>query len=557
MARQAIQRSLHVTPYEVQILAGIAMARGAIAQMDTGEGKTISGVFPAVVHGLRGRGVHVATVNRYLAERDYRQLSDVFSRLGLSTGLSRDGEDASKKRAAYDCDITFATGYELGFDFLRDRIALSAYRNERLGNRLQRQLFSPQGTQPAVTQRNLDVAIIDEVDSVLIDEATTPLVLSSVAAVSGNDSTGAASDVHHQARGVALALEIEQHFEICALTKALHLTPEGARKVYALFSHSSTSGLLRPVLQYVESALRAEHVMQRDVHYVIVDDKIEIVDEYTGRIFSDRNWRDGLHQAVEAKEGVPVTPERCTIARISRQRYFQKYEMLCGMTGTASGHETEWRNVYDLSIVVIPPRVAPQRLVKPTVVVLTLEEKLRRMIAETGDCHQRGQPVLIGTRTIEQSRMVSDGLTASSVPHQVLNGVQDEAEADVIARCGMAGAVTVATNLAGRGTDIKPDAEAIKAGGLHVIGFERSSSARIDRQLLGRAGRQGQPGSGRFFLCTEDELVQRFGESLEVNEIDERMIQSIQAKAERQSLQARRDVMRIEQWMDNIRKDIA
>jgi preprotein translocase subunit SecA len=565
LAKESLSRTTKMSAYDVQVLAGMAMAQGAIAEMQTGEGKTLTTIFPIVAFALFGRGVHVATVNAYLAERDFEFLRPALELLGISVGLSQSGASTEEKAQAYACDVTFSTGYELGFDFLRDQIAMRSRGVPRLGAQLRRNLFGPQSDTNPKMQRGFAAAIIDEVDSVFIDEATTPLVLSAGALGSKINP-----DIYLLAMSTAKQLTKDHHFTIDKSEKSLTLTAEGVEESHQirdrLNSQAANVGLLRPWQLYVESALRAQHIMVRDVNYVVREDCIEIVDEYTGRIFSDRNWRDGLHQAVETKEGVTITEERKTIARISRQRYFQRYSILCGMTGTADGHQRELKQCYRLPVVIIARRNQSKRVDLPTRYFNSVENKLAAIASDVADRNKKGQPVLIGTRTIGQSLMVSECLASQGTKHQVLNGIQDQDEASLIAVAGHDGCVTVATNMAGRGTDIKPNAAAIASGGLHVIGFEKNSSLRIDRQLLGRAGRQGDPGSSQFFVSAEDDIVIRFDPKLAKHlqqiksrdgstspNFDRRMSQ-IQKAAEKVSWQSRQDVMREELWLDKVKQ---
>lgn len=567
LSMEALRRTTGLIAYDVQVLAGIAMARGSIAEMQTGEGKTLTTMFPIAALALSQRGVHVATVNAYLADRDFEFLRPAIEMLGMTAGISRSGASLDEKRAAYACDVTFATGYELGFDFLRDQIAVRTQGGDRLGAKLRRDLFANGENNAPRMQRGFAAAIIDEVDSVFIDEATTPLVLSSGA-------LGAAVDesIYFAAKSAAGQLTEHDDYSIDRSNKTLTLTERGveaSHQIRALFGKCGNAhNLLRPWRQYIESALRAQHLMVRDVNYVVRDEKVEIVDEYTGRIFSDRNWRDGLHQAVEAKECVPITEERRTIARISRQRFFQRYDALCGMTGTADGHQREFQKCYRLPVAIIPRRKQLLRFEIPTRYFRSNMEKMEAIVAESIQRRSTGQPILIGTRTIEQSLQVSLALADKMVEHRVLNGVQDEEEATLIASAGASGTITVATNMAGRGTDIQLDSQAVDAGGLHVIGFERNSSQRIDRQLIGRSGRQGEPGSGQFFVSAEDDLVVRFDASLAhklgriskphgiVSRAFDRRIQTIQASAEKASYQARQEVMREEFWLDKVKKSV-
>ncbi len=562
---EALRRTTGMIAYDVQILAGVAMASGSVAEMQTGEGKTLTTMLPIVFLALPRNGVHVATVNAYLAKRDYEFLKPGLEMLGITAGISLATSTPDEKKEAYACDVTFATGYEFGFDFLRDQIAAKKFGIDKLGAKLRRSLFFEPQIYDAQIQRGFAAAIIDEVDSVFIDEATTPLVLSSGALGAKVDDT-----IYIQAKTTAETLVEDEDFIIDKLNKTLSLTERGvesAHYAHELFVEKRKShSLLRPWHQYVESAVRAQHMITRDINYVVRNQKVEIVDEYTGRIFSDRNWRDGLHQAVEAKENVPITEERRTIARISRQRYFQRYKLLCGMTGTADGQQREFRKCYNLPVVVIPRRKELRRIELPTRYFRSEDEKSSAIVKDAIARSSNGQPVLIGTRTIQQSLQLSDKLSKNGIQYRILNGVQDEEEAALIATAGTSGTITVATNMAGRGTDIQLDSQAIEAGGLHVIGFERNSSQRIDRQLLGRSGRQGDPGSGQFFVSAEDHIVNRFDSWLVkmlkrvtlTNGVEsrgfDRRVKLIQQASEQMGYLARRDVMREELWLDKVKK---
>lgn len=565
LGMEALRRTSGLMAYDVQILAGLAMARGSVAEMQTGEGKTLTTLFPITAFALHGHGVHVATVSDYLAHRDFEFLKPALNLIGISSSLSSSGLSADEKRSAYAADVTFATGYELGFDFLRDQIAARSENQPRLGSQLRRDLFHDDLPGSTQTQRGYAAAIIDEIDSVFIDEATTPLVLSA-----GSLGSKVDPSVYRLAKSVAEQLQRDLDFHLDTSEKSVTLTERGVESSHQLLSQAESPlahlQLLRPWRQCIDSALRAMHLMTRDINYVIRDNTVEIVDEYTGRIFSDRNWRDGLHQAVEAKEDVTITEERKTIAKISRQRYFQRYDTLCGMTGTADGHQKELRQCYRLPVVIIPRRKPLLRIECPTRYFKSQADKLKAIIADTTERNTTGQPILIGTRTIQQSIAVSEQLTLRKIAHQVLNGVQDKTEAELIADAGSLGSLTVATNMAGRGTDIKLGPGAVEAGGLHVIGFERNSSLRIDRQLLGRAGRQGDPGSGQFFVSAEDDLLTRFDPRLakqlqKISRSDgtrsqrfDRRIRQVQANAELASYRMRQGVMREELWLDKIKK---
>ena len=573
LVKQAVRRTLDQQPFDVQVLAGLAMSLGNIAEMQTGEGKTLASLFPAFLFALAGRGVHVATVNRYLAQRDFAQLRSVYELLGLQVGLAADGTTPPQKRVAYACDVTYATGYELGFDYLRDQLALKTQRREPLGSAIRHGLRGDTGQLSGVVQRGHAVAIIDEVDSVLLDEAATPLVISSC-----DSDSRPADQACEAARQLADGMLEDRDFVISPAGRGLHLTQQGLSRLYENSTTDSATApeppavagrrtLLRPWSVYVEQALRRKHLLQRDVHYVVRGGRLELVDEYTGRILEDRNWRDGLHQAVEAKEGLLVTAEKRSLARISRQRFFQLYDRLCGMTGTATGHEAELYRVYGLPIVVIPLRKPSRRQQMPTRYFASVEQKWEAIVQEVVSRHRSGRPVLVGSRTIENSRLLAQRLQDAGVPFRLLNGVQDEDEASLVARAGEAKAVTIATNMAGRGTDIRLTGPTRAAGGLHVVAVERHDSRRIDRQLLGRAGRQGDPGSGQFFVAADDELLQRYSPSFArrlQHAVDDqhdwaydRRVSRLQSVAERANFQRRREAMREELWLQEINASLS
>lgn len=614
---EACRRVTGFEPYEVQVQAGIVLSHGGIAEMATGEGKTLATLFPAVYHAVCGRPVHVATVNPYLAERDYRLLAPAIELLGFSAGFAAEGCDPSEKRSAYESHVTFATGYELGFDFLRDQLALRQNRRQKLGSRLQRQLDGKSADLATPIQRRHGVAIIDEVDSVLIDEATMPLILSAPPSQSHDVCVATYAAAH----ACAESLTVDRDFILDESKQVIDLTQEGMEAVNrywkstvgcetrqgppatettkstrtgrsryqlhtllepedqlgirsrevstddaAVQKSSHSVRLKRPWARYVQSALRAQHLLHRDQHYVVSNDRVLIVDEFTGRLFEDRNWRDGLHQAVEFNEGVTLTAESHSLAKISRQSYFQRYALLCGMTGTAQSCRTEFRQLYGLQVSPIPLRLASHRTELPCRYFRSLEDQIAAIVTDTVNRHFQSQPVLIGTRTIRRSHLLAEQFSTHGIQFQLLNGVQDEQEACIVAAAGKAGAVTVATNLAGRGTDIPLCSAACAAGGLHVIGCERNFSSRIDRQLLGRAGRQGQPGSGQFFVGPDDELLKRyhpsFARKLSCSKIPEvtprksmhQEVDKAQAAAEEAALRARRESQRQSLWIDGMRE---
>jgi preprotein translocase subunit SecA len=562
LVKEAARRTLGTRPYDVQLLAGVVLASGAAAEMQTGEGKTLTTALPAMLHALRGEGVHVATVNRYLAGRDFEQLRPLYERLGLTVGLSADGASPAEKRAAYACDITYATGYEFGFDYLRDEIVRRDQAYRPPGRELRDALRGGRSAATDTVQRGHALAIIDEIDSVLIDEATTPLILSGPAA-----DRPAAKQPYLLAAKMAEQLQAGRDFLIEPQSRRLRLTQAGADAVQN--GRQVPRELVRPWQIYLEQALRAKHLFQRNVHYVVCDGEVRIVDEYTGRIFSERTWRDGLHQAVEAKEGVAVSAEQRSLARIARQRYFQMYQRLCGMTGTIVGHERELHSVYRLPLVVIPLRKPSQRRELPTRYFADAESKWNAIVAEISDCHGRGQPVLVGTRTIANSILLADMLQSAGLTGQVLNGVQDRDEADLVAQAGQIGAITIATNMAGRGTDIRPSTAALQAGGLYVIAAERHDSQRIDRQLIGRTARQGDPGRCRFYVSADDDLIQRFDPALaakmrQLARSDGELpadfadaVAALQRKAERENYDLRCRLMRQELWLNEVLNTVA
>lgn len=561
---EAVLRTQKKTYYDVQLLAGLVLASGSIAEMQTGEGKTLVTALPAFLHGLAGNGVHVATTNDYLAARDFEELKPAFTLLGLTVGLLEEQGDPDNKLAGYGCDVTWGTGYEYGFDFLKDQLALRRQPRIALGLRHRLRL---RGLEPAGAQTVQDdhvFAIIDEIDSVLIDEATTPLVLSGT--VSGGEAT---QTVYSVARQMSDSLEPDTHFQLDESSRSIKLTTEGWTHIHADLSPELTAMFRRPWSQYVEHALRAKYLLKRDVDFVVVDDEVQIVDANTGRIHSERTWRAGLHQAVETRTGVPVTDEKESMARISRQRYFQFYSAMCGMTGTATGNEREMREFYSLPVVTIPLNRPSCRQYLSERFFDTNVSKFAAIAADVDARYQTGQPVLVGTRTIEQSLQLADVLQQHGIPHTVLNGTQDEDEAIIVSKAGHEGAVTIATNMAGRGTDIKLSPSAIEAGGLHVIVAEHHDSPRVDRQLVGRSARQGDPGSCQFFTAAEDTLIRVNDESLvqamccSANDAGECSqdftvdIARLQADVEERGYVQRRRMVDHDHWLEQVLETVA
>ncbi len=519
VVREAGRRALHMRHFDVQLIGGIVLHHGKITEMKTGEGKTLVATLPTYLNALAGKGAHVVTVNDYLARRDAEWMSKLYNFLGMEVGVVVHGITEAERKAAYQADITYGTNSEYGFDYLRDNMKFS------LEDMVQRELF---------------FAIVDEVDSILIDEARTPLIISGPAEQS--------TDKYYEVDKIIPFLE-ENHYTLEEKSKSVLLTEEGVVKVEELLGIDNLYDLANlSTLHHVQQALKAHKMFHRDTDYVVRDDQVVIVDEFTGRVMDGRRWSDGLHQAVEAKEGVTIANENQTLASITYQNYFRMYDTLSGMTGTAETEAPEFAKIYDLDVVVIPPNVPVARKDYADLIYKTEREKFEAVADEILLCHQKGQPCLVGTITIEKSERLSHLLKKRGIKHSVLNAKFHEKEADIIAQAGRAGAVTIATNMAGRGTDIllggnpeflfrkrlerKPDMpeeeqqklleefrehckkehdRVLEAGGLHIIGTERHESRRIDNQLRGRAGRQGDPGSSRFYLGLDDPLMRIFG----------------------------------------------
>ncbi|MDH3332776.1 MAG: preprotein translocase subunit SecA, partial [Gammaproteobacteria bacterium] len=577
VAREASVRTLHLRPFDVQLIGGMVLHNGNIAEMRTGEGKTLMSTLPAYLNALSSDGVHIVTVNEYLAQRDADWMRPIYEFLGLTVGVSKTGQSTEEKRAAYAADITYATNNELGFDYLRDNLAFSIEDK---------------------SQRKLNFAIVDEVDSILIDEARTPLIISGPAESStdlyaqinklipklkAQEETEEPTNYEIPGNRVVL---IDRNDQLCSLDEAVslaekneadlvlvdgsekpvkckllprgdytldlkakqaHVTEEGHQKVESLMAQAGLlqegeslydAGNIR-LLHHLNAALRAHSIYQRDVEYIIKDGEVVIVDEFTGRTMPGRRWGDGLHQAVEAKEGVSIRQENQTVASITFQNYFRLYNNLSGMTGTADTEAFEFQSIYGLEVVVIPTHKPMIRDDQPDLVYLTEKDKFEAIVEDIVDCSERGQPVLVGTTSIEASELLSKFLSKQKIKHEVLNAKQHEREALIVQNAGRPGAITIATNMAGRGTDIvlggsfeadlanagegadeaavrdkwqKRHNQVLEAGGLHIVGTERHESRRIDNQLRGRSGRQGDPGSSRFYLSMEDTLMRIFGD---------------------------------------------
>lgn len=483
VVRETSRRVLGMRHYDVQLVGGMALHKGKIAEMKTGEGKTLVATLAVVLNALEGKGVHVVTVNDYLAQRDAAWMGKLYAALGLSTGVIVAGLDDAQRKAAYNADITYGTNNEFGFDYLRDNMKFYA---EQL------------------VQREHRFAIVDEVDSILIDEARTPLIISGAS----DEST----DMYRQVDAVVRHLEKDQDYTIDEKARTASLTDEGVARVEGLLEVDNLYDPANITAQHhVLQALKAHTVFRRDVDYIVKDDKVIIVDEFTGRLMDGRRFSDGLHQALEAKEQVTVAAENQTLASITFQNYFRLYDKLSGMTGTADTEAVEFAQIYNLEVCTIPPNRPMVRKDYPDLIYRTRGEKLQAIVEGIKELHSRQQPVLVGTISIEMSELLSQMLLREGVPHKVLNAKHHAEEAEIVAQAGQAGKVTIATNMAGRGTDIVLGEGVIDLGGLHILGTERHESRRIDNQLRGRAGRQGDPGSSRFYLSLEDDLMRLFG----------------------------------------------
>ena len=501
--REAAKRVLKMEHYPVQLIGGIVLHQGRIAEMRTGEGKTLVSTAPAYLNALTGKGVHIVTVNDYLAKRDAEWMGQVHEFLGLSVGIVLNPMNSEERKKAYACDITYVTNNELGFDYLRDNMAI--YKEQ-------------------MVLRGLEYAIIDEVDSVLIDEARTPLIiygqsgkytkLYEVCDVLAHQLEKGEASGEFTKMNAIMGEDIEEtgDFIVNEKDKVVNLTEEGVRKVEEYFHIENLADPENLEIQHnIILALRANYLMHRDKDYVVKDDEVLIVDEFTGRIMPGRRYSDGLHQAIEAKEHVKVRRESKTLATITFQNFFNKFKKKSGMTGTALTEEKEFRNTYGMDAIAIPTNRPVQRIDHEDAVYKTKKEKFDAVVKEVEEAHAKGQPVLVGTITIETSELLSKMLKKRGIQHKVLNAKFHELEAEIVADAGIHGAVTIATNMAGRGTDIKLDEDARKAGGLKVIGTERHESRRIDNQLRGRSGRQGDPGESRFYISLEDDLMRLFG----------------------------------------------
>lgn len=480
--REVSKRVINMRHYDVQLIGGMVLHEGSIAEMKTGEGKTLVATLPLYLNSLTGKGAHLVTVNDYLARRDAQWMTPLYEALGVSVGIIQSNMNEEEKKAAYNADITYGTNNEFGFDYLRDNMKFN------LGD---------------FVQRDLHFAIVDEVDSILIDEARTPLIISGPAEKS--------SKLYLEADQVVRRLTTED-YEVDEKARSVHLTDNGTEKAQKLLG---IENLYAPehtlFLHHINQALKAHVIFRRNVDYMVREDEVLIIDEFTGRILSGRRYSDGLHQALEAKEGVNINRENQTLATITLQNYFRMYEKLAGMTGTAATEAQEFHKIYKLNVISIPTNRPIARIDEPDAIFLTKEDKYNAIAEDIIEAHKKGQPVLVGTISVENSEYLSTLLSHKGLPHNVLNAKHHEREADIVSEAGHPGKITIATNMAGRGTDIKLTPEVLQNGGLRIIGTERHESRRIDNQLRGRAGRQGDPGSSKFYLSLEDDLIRIFG----------------------------------------------
>ncbi len=483
VAREVSRRTLGMRPFDAQVIGGIVLHEGKIAEMKTGEGKTLASTMPVYLNALTGRGVHVITVNDYLANRDANWMKPIYEFLGLSVGVIVHGIDDTERRNAYNCDVTYGTNNEFGFDYLRDNM------NFQLEN---------------YVQREFHYAIVDEVDSILIDEARTPLIISGPS----EEST----DKYYKVNQIIPRLKRDHDYTIEEKSRTVVLTEEGVAKSEKLLN---VQNLYEPknmeILHHVNQALKAHTLFRKDIDYLVKDGQVVIVDEFTGRVMPGRRYSDGLHQALEAKEKVKIERENQTLASVTFQNYFRMYEKLSGMTGTADTEATEFKKIYNLDVIVIPTNMPMIRIDNTDVIYKTEEEKFSAVIEEIKELHDQNRPVLVGTISIEKSELLSKYLSKRGIRHNILNAKNHEKEAEIIAQAGQPGSVTISTNMAGRGTDIKLGEGVADLGGLHILGTERHESRRIDNQLRGRSGRQGDKGSSRFYLSLEDDLLRIFG----------------------------------------------
>ena len=543
VVREGAKRVLGLFPYKVQIMGGIVLHHGDVPEMRTGEGKTLTATMPVYLNALSGKGVHVVTVNEYLSERDATEMGELYSWLGLSVGINLAAKSPMEKKEAYECDITYSTNSEIGFDYLRDNMVVRAEN---------------------MVQRPLNYALVDEVDSILIDEARTPLIVSGANAVE-------TSQLYHMADHYVKSLDKDDYI-IDVQSKTIGLSDSGIDKAESYFKLENLYDIENVALtHFIDNALRANYIMLLDIDYVVSEEQeILIVDQFTGRTMEGRRYSDGLHQAIEAKEGVPIQDETKTSASITYQNLFRMYKKLSGMTGTGKTEEEEFREIYNIRVIPIPTNRPVQRIDHSDLLYASIEAKFKAVVEDVKARYQKGQPVLVGTVAVETSDYISKKLVAAGVPHEVLNAKNHYKEAQIIMNAGQRGAVTIATNMAGRGTDIKLGEGVRELGGLCVIGTERHESRRIDNQLRGRSGRQGDPGESQFYLSLEDDLMKRFGserlkgifERLNMSEeaIESRMltrqVEAAQKRVEGNNYDTRKQVLQYDDVMREQREII-
>lgn len=543
IVREGAKRVLGLFPYKVQVMGGIVLHHGDVPEMRTGEGKTLTATMPVYLNALSGKGVHVVTVNEYLSERDATEMGELYSWLGLSVGINLAAKSPMEKKEAYECDITYSTNSEIGFDYLRDNMVVRAEN---------------------MVQRPLNYALVDEVDSILIDEARTPLIVSGANAVE-------TSQLYHMADHYVKSLDKDDYI-IDVQSKTIGLSDSGIDKAESYFKLENLYDIENVALtHFIDNALRANYIMLLDIDYVVSEEQeILIVDQFTGRTMEGRRYSDGLHQAIEAKEGVPIQDETKTSASITYQNLFRMYKKLSGMTGTGKTEEEEFREIYNIRVIPIPTNRPVQRIDHSDLLYASIEAKFKAVVEDVKARYQKGQPVLVGTVAVETSDYISKKLVAAGVPHEVLNAKNHYKEAQIIMNAGQRGAVTIATNMAGRGTDIKLGEGVRELGGLCVIGTERHESRRIDNQLRGRSGRQGDPGESQFYLSLEDDLMKRFGserlkgifERLNMSEeaIESRMltrqVEAAQKRVEGNNYDTRKQVLQYDDVMREQREII-
>jgi len=543
VVRETARRKVGLRHFDVQLLGGIVMHRNTIAEMKTGEGKTLVATLPLYLNAISGKGAHLVTVNDYLARRDADWMGPIYRHLGMSVGVLQHMMSDAQRKEVYNCDIVYATNNELGFDYLRDNMK---FRIEDY------------------VQRSLNFAIVDEVDSILIDEARTPLIISGP----GEES----SSLYYEANEVVRTFTKNEDYEVEEKDRQVMLTEQGTDKVEQAFGLDNLYAVENlKILHHINQALKAHALFSKDVDYVVRDSKVQIVDEFTGRILEGRRYSEGLHQAIEAKEGVSVQQESQTLAQITLQNFFRLYDKLAGMTGTAATEAEEFHSIYGLDVICIPTHEPLIREDKGDIIYLNKKGKYKAIIEDIRERYAKGQPILVGTVAIETSEHVSKLLTAKGLPHEVLNAKHHEREAEIIEHAGQAHSITIATNMAGRGTDIKPSEKAVQAGGLYILGTERHESRRIDNQLRGRAGRQGDPGESRFYISLEDDLIKRFAnvdmqdmmarQGMEEDEPVEhrwisKAIENAQHKVEKRNFEVRKHLLEYDDVLNQQRKAV-